>query len=366
MIKYIIFLSIISNYASAVDGGRKATKRDLNSLGTVAIVSKLSDGTMKPSCTGVRITPRHIVTADHCVGQNELKLPYISENSNPYDGPYEVVESVILFKRNYQYFSWDESITTPWSDIAILKLKKANNDAKIVNLGFLKSFEDNPEITQVGFGRNINLSDDATEEEWERSFKLPYYGTAHIREDLNYVLRKDNYYIYINTNKAGVQPGDSGGPLFTEVNGKYMWQGILSSAGETCSNGVCSRSAKYFHPQFYANWMACAVRKKDLWRGSYIGGHLQVPCGDSGELTEDKILLFYDKSCKEKFASEMSPLSGLDNIVIGFDPVQQSCAPMNESSCNEVDEVLQNDEELSYEWNTSIWNGTNCLVFGEN
>ena len=223
-------------------------------------------------CTATLIDQEVLLTARHCVAENEGEGPVlpgrklsIHKGTHPsyYESPIAKGKRVIVHKDD---------------DIALLLLDRKISDLKIYPIRDYPIEEVGDEGIVVGYGITSSSANDSGIQRWGEttllSFNIPGY--------VNNVIELGR--------PTGLCSGDSGGPFFTEQDGKPVISGVASFVvGGSCSATGDSYS---MHVLKYRDWIQDTMME--------LTGHdLGVICGD-GEIGKGEVCERGDvKNCAE-------------------------------------------------------------------
>lgn len=212
-------------------------------------------------CTGVRVSPYFVMTVSHCFkGKNftSFNVTYLDDSTN--------TKFKLTNERIYHYDIIYKSFNKLDREIAIFPINPFYPDGFSADAIIMKLEEilENRLGTIVGFGTNTS----------KNSFGLKRgqvsIGTLTYEDQYLTGTREDNpqvLYIHplVDSNQLAC-PGDSGGPLYIEKNGKRYLVGLVSRIlakktrrPDKSPEGYCKRGVKsiylplMFHKDFIAN-----------------------------------------------------------------------------------------------------------------
>ncbi|KAG7168268.1 ovochymase-2-like [Homarus americanus] len=207
------------------------------------VVDLVDYGSIIPFCSGVLVTDRSVLTAAHCIS-NKTNSDYLIKL-----GEHDITKVSRVYTRHP-----DESVLHPdyedsprTNDIAIIRFDNPFNFngppllRPICLPGLLDNFN-GKEATVVGWGR--------TSQDSLSSVLLELNLTIHSEEDCF-----DNL-LCAGESGEGICPGDYGGPLMVDVNGRKIIVGIAST-GDACSaNGSPGNFTEVSH---HISWISSQI-----------------------------------------------------------------------------------------------------------
>ncbi|MBI5543304.1 MAG: trypsin-like serine protease [Deltaproteobacteria bacterium] len=199
------------------------------------------------ACTGTLITNNIVLTAGHCVSDEEgnfISSPsrytvYFDTNTN---GDPDTLRSVTEVHRHPQYDP-DWGSGAPLNDIAVLKI--SSKPSSITPIPFLPSSLASG-LTQ---GTSVEFVGYGVTEDGSSGVKL------HVSDTLGGVCNSSSgcgggiyapWTIYYDQRPGGPCSGDSGGPAFYRTGGKEYVAGVTSYGDRTCAQFGCSAKVDHY------------------------------------------------------------------------------------------------------------------------
>jgi secreted trypsin-like serine protease len=217
--------------ASAILGGQKVSYDEFPS-GSVVRLAERDNTTF---CTGVFITPKHILTAAHC------KKNYWSDTLVSFDGTSSNTLDIEKFISHPDFVSGKDM--TP--DLAVIVLRQPIRGVKTVELATMEieSFG-SQKIHLMGFGITTKRKEDSVGSKLRHTFKNSFES-------------ENNLLVVNQKDFSGICSGDSGGPGIVEVNGKNYVLGINRSVDLTTP--PCSEKAYLTRVIPFLSWITRTI-----------------------------------------------------------------------------------------------------------
>lgn len=223
---------------SAIVGGAYVSSEQALSKKVVALLS--TDGKEQSICTGTPISDDLILTAAHCV-KGAVKIVALFSNDLGCGSGFKISTHGIeasSFTYDRRFTGTDGAID---NDYGLVRLKSAIPSnykiSRIYSGGALSS----ENVTLVGYG--------VTSERGE--------GSGFLRTKIkskNDVSVK-NGKVYLAQYEGGVCKGDSGGPLFVEVNGELEILGVTSYGTSYSDETVCHGKGIFAYAPGMVTWI---------------------------------------------------------------------------------------------------------------
>jgi len=196
-------------------------------------------GTFNLGCTITKVGPKHFISAAHCVSKNLSSLSLSFKN---YRGTVKVTSSHIhpTWIKDCSNFHCtghevgSDRMTPGRSDVVFINVKEETPAIPIIPIHF-EELTEGTEVTMVGAGCTRSQEPGGPgkmryattrligHEHLKHEHSL-YRNISEITADSNWI----TFGIAQGTQHASLCPGDSGGPLLTQINGEWKIVGIAA------------------------------------------------------------------------------------------------------------------------------------------
>ncbi|MGZ3774731.1 MAG: S1 family peptidase [Pseudobdellovibrionaceae bacterium] len=227
---------------SGIVGGYKVDAGNYLAKKVVMLLSKKDDGMV--ICTGTPISKDIILTAAHCVkGLNTEDMKVIFHTDITCESGFDLTKQSLTV-RDAIYHDQYSGVADAKDDLALVRTKSPiPNDYQISEIYDGKSELSSDVVTLAGYGVTDSLED----------------GTSGFLRSTNKSFKTDltvkNKNIVIDQPSNGICSGDSGGPVFVEVNGKMQIAGVNSIVRGKDEALVCHGSSESMYLPPYVDWI---------------------------------------------------------------------------------------------------------------
>ncbi|WP_413293057.1 S1 family peptidase [Bdellovibrio sp. HCB185ZH] len=237
--------NLVGECIPGIVGGYSTSKSDPLSKKVVMLIGSTVDSDGNPAssvCTGTPITDDVILTAAHCVkGNTEMKAYFVTDatcSSGFRLSKTGVAASSFAYDHNYR----DSKYSGIKNDVALVRLKSkipADYDISQLYMGDQLSSDT---VTLVGYGKTSETKQDSA---FLRS-KLKSYSRD---------VRVSTETVTIQQQDGGLCSGDSGGPIFVEVNGEKQILAVTSYVSNMTESTICHGTATGMYSKSILPWI---------------------------------------------------------------------------------------------------------------
>lgn len=235
---------ILETSGDGIIGGWEAQPTDKFQSSIVAVY----DGTEGQLCTGSLLPNNLVLTAAHCVGSNPENMYIFFDTKVTNKSQFRAVDKAEVSP----YWASQQNEAKNTSDIALLHFQGtipagfqpatllAPQDRKFLTKGAT--------VVLAGFGISNGTTGDGagTLRVTKVTINNPNFSASELTLD--------------QTQGTGACHGDSGGPAYLEIKGKYYLWGI-TSRGVQDDNNDCSKYSAYTSIIFHKAWLSKAANK---------------------------------------------------------------------------------------------------------
>jgi secreted trypsin-like serine protease len=237
--------------------------------GTVGMI--IGDAEDEWLCTGTLIAPNVIVTAAHCVivpdtGERAERIRVVAGASDidaPEDAQKYTVSRVLAHPMAFQGPGSDDptglgadydialvQTSEPITQVDVIPVLPMERVAQVLNA--------DAELTIAGYGRRVVNEYGLSSEDG-----LHYVGTT------GFVRRSEREFLAGGEGESDACPGDSGGPVYAELDGKVWLVGATSRGRNDFPTWDCGPGGIYTLIPAYAGWIEEHAADPELSRDAF-------------------------------------------------------------------------------------------------
>ncbi|MNJ92579.1 Trypsin precursor [compost metagenome] len=239
---------------SGIVGGSRVLSDNPISKQVILLFGEKSNGQGSAICTGTAIRNDVILTAAHCVeGINRDKYYAIFSTDITCESGFRLSEASIPVKdvvKHPKYTGRFIVASDVKYDVALVKLKSPiPSNYKVMKMYDGKSqFSDRVQF--AGYGVTGEETYGKESSGFLREISKSYNRSVQVQGEQILVDQSDS---------RGICTGDSGGPLFVDVNGELQVAGVNSVVSGP-KDRICHDMSIMMYVPAYANWIQTAIR----------------------------------------------------------------------------------------------------------
>jgi hypothetical protein len=252
----------------AIVNGHPATSRE--QWGTVGMI--LGDAEDEWLCTGTLIAPDVLVTAAHCVidpgtGAHVRRIAVVAGAPDIDHAESEEIYEVARIYPHPKAFHGPEK-TDPTGlgadyDVALVKTTEHVKQVSVMPILPEANVDDalylGADLTIAGYGRRMVNELGVSSEDG-----LHYVG------DMHFVRRSAREFLAGSDTDADACPGDSGGPVYTEFDGKTWLVGATSRGRDDYDTWDCGKGGIYTLLSSYESWIRTHAADPGLGDDAFV------------------------------------------------------------------------------------------------
>lgn len=227
---------------NGIVGGYKVSAQD--PLAKKVVLLWLTDGKNERICTGTPISHDVILTAAHCIkGITSDNISAIFHTDITCESGFDFPTMSIKARDSIYHTEFYESSTAVGNDVALVKLSAsipANYEVSELYDGQSRLSSDI--VTLAGYGSINEHEEGAT-----------YLRTTQksFQEDIEVSGQK----MKLQQQFRGICTGDSGGPVFVEVNNRLVIAGVNSYVGQDRKRTICRSYSVSMYTPYFSDWI---------------------------------------------------------------------------------------------------------------